>query len=162
YPMTWIVLALAILAAAIVPNGRSEPEPLPGTRPLEAHADLAAEMVAGLDRFVTRETAEAAARRGARWRPDLSSPGAYSRALAPPDCDMTPEALAGCTPDVPPAGQFARRLAESGCEVLVPTLLDRSDAFSGNPAVRMTNQPHREFVYRGAFEMGRHVIGYEV
>ena len=26
----------------------------------------------------------------------------------------------------------------------------------------MTNQPHREFVYRMAFEMGRHVIGYEI
>jgi cephalosporin-C deacetylase-like acetyl esterase len=28
--------------------------------------------------------------------------------------------------------------------------------------VRYTNQPHREFIYRQAFEMGRHVIGYEV
>src|SRR5205823_10470221 len=27
---------------------------------------------------------------------------------------------------------------------------------------RMTNQPHREFVYRMAFEMGRHIIGYEM
>src|SRR5262249_51264474 len=27
---------------------------------------------------------------------------------------------------------------------------------------RMTNQPHREFVYRQAYEMGRHVIGDEV
>ena len=26
----------------------------------------------------------------------------------------------------------------------------------------MTNQPHREWVYRMAFEVGRHVIGYEV
>ena len=26
----------------------------------------------------------------------------------------------------------------------------------------MTDQPHREFIYRMAFEMGRHVIGYEV
>ena len=26
----------------------------------------------------------------------------------------------------------------------------------------MTNQPHREWVYRQAFHMGRHVIGYEV
>src|SRR5436305_1083404 len=55
-----------------------------------------------------------------------------------------------------------RRLAERGCRVVVPTLIDRCDTFSGNPAVRMTNQPHREFLYRGAFEMGRHVIGYEV
>ena len=26
----------------------------------------------------------------------------------------------------------------------------------------MTNQPHREWIYRQAFHMGRHVIGYEV
>ena len=26
----------------------------------------------------------------------------------------------------------------------------------------MTDQPHREFIYRMACEMGRHVIGYEV
>ena len=26
----------------------------------------------------------------------------------------------------------------------------------------MTNQPHREFIYRMAFEVGRHIIGYEV
>jgi hypothetical protein len=26
----------------------------------------------------------------------------------------------------------------------------------------MTNQPHREFLYRMAFEVGRHIIGYEV
>src|ERR1041384_2122410 len=27
---------------------------------------------------------------------------------------------------------------------------------------RFTNQPHREWVYRQAFELGRHIIGYEV
>jgi hypothetical protein len=26
----------------------------------------------------------------------------------------------------------------------------------------MTNQPHREWIYRPAFELGRHIIGYEV
>ena len=57
----------------------------------------------------------------------------------------------------------ARRLAENGCQVLVPTLIDRSDAFSGNVRLgRTTNQPHREWIYRQAYEMGRHVIGYEV
>src|SRR5262249_46208622 len=41
-------------------------------------------------------------------------------------------------------------------------LINRNDAFSGNPEVRFTNQPHREFIYRQAFQMGRHIIGYEV
>jgi dienelactone hydrolase len=53
-------------------------------------------------------------------------------------------------------------LAENGCEVLVPVLIDRADTWSGNPKIRMTNQPHREYIYRMAFEMGRHIIGYEV
>ena len=26
----------------------------------------------------------------------------------------------------------------------------------------MTNQPHREFIYRMAYQLGRHIIGYEV
>jgi hypothetical protein len=42
-------------------------------------------------------------------------------------------------------------------------LVSRSDEFSGNEKLkRFTNQPHREWIYRQAYEMGRHVIGYEV
>ena len=82
--------------------------------------------------------------------------------VALPDCDWTPEQLVGISDGVPERAQFARRLAESGCRVLVPVLLNRRDTFSGLPGVKMTNQPHREFIYRGAFEMGRHIIGYEV
>lgn len=82
--------------------------------------------------------------------------------VALPDCDWTPEQLAGLAPGLSPRAQFARRLAQSGCQVLVPCLIDRSDTHSGNPAIRMTNQPHREFIYRAAFELGRHLIGFEV
>ena len=85
-----------------------------------------------------------------------------ARIVAIPDADWTPEMLVGLTLGVPPAAQFARRLAESGCQVVVPTLIDRSDSWSGIPGIRMTNQPHREFLYRMAFEVGRHIIGYEV
>lgn len=87
-------------------------------------------------------------------------PKAY--AVAIPDADWTPEQLIGVAPGVPKDSQFARRLAEDGYRVIVPTLLNRQDTYSGNPRIRMTNQPHREFVYRMAYEMGRHVIGYEV
>ena len=37
-----------------------------------------------------------------------------------------------------------------------------ASTFSGNPRIAMTNQPHREWIYRQAYQMGRHVIGYEV
>src|SRR5581483_2360681 len=82
--------------------------------------------------------------------------------IALPDADWTPEMLVGLAPGVPTEAQFARRLAENGFQVIIPTLIDRQDTWSGNPRYRMTNQPHREFVYRMAYEMGRHIIGYEV
>jgi dienelactone hydrolase len=83
--------------------------------------------------------------------------------VAIPDADWTPEMLVGLAAGVPEKSQYARRLAELGCRVLIPTLIDRKDTYSGNPALgRMTNQPGREFIYRMAYEMGRHIIGYEV
>ena len=85
-----------------------------------------------------------------------------ARVVALPDADQSPEMAVGLAPGVEREAQFARRLAESGCQVLIPTLIDRRDTWSGSPEIRMTNQPHREFIYRMAFQMGRHVIGYEV
>src|SRR5439155_9931182 len=55
------------------------------------------------------------------------------------------------------------RFAEAGCLVLIPTLVNREDTWSGNAVLkRFTNQPHREWIYRQAYELGRHIIGYEV
>ena len=86
-----------------------------------------------------------------------------AQVIAVPDADWTPEMLVGLTDGIPQEAQFARRLAEQGCRVVVPTLIDRDDRWSGNPKIgRMTNQSHREFIYRMAFELGRHIIGYEV
>ena len=83
--------------------------------------------------------------------------------VAVPDADQTPEQLVGLAPGLPAISQFARRLAESGCRVLVPTLIDRKDTLSASPKLgRTTNQPHREFIHRMAYEMGRTLIGYEV
>lgn len=79
-----------------------------------------------------------------------------------PDADWTPEMLCGLAAGVPESVQFAGRLAEAGCMVAVPALISRSDEFSGHPNVTFTNQPHREFLYRQAFEVGRHIIGFEV
>ena len=74
--------------------------------------------------------------------------------VAIPDAGQTPEQLSGLAGGLPAGSQFARRLAESGCRVLVPTLIDREPTGS-----KLT---HREFLYRPAFELGRHLIGYEV
>jgi dienelactone hydrolase len=233
-------LALVTLLALVAPLAA---EPLPDTKPLTDEGDLAARMVAGIDKYLMRELAASVDKRKALWKPDYSSPEAYTRSVEPnrehlrhilgvvdkrvpfqdveyiatttqpalvaegtayrvyavrwpvfegvdaeglllepkekpvacvvalPDADWTPEMLVGLAPGVPKDAQFARRLAESGCRVLVPTLINRQDTWSGNPKLgrmtnqphrEMTNQPHREFLYRMAYEMGRHVIGYEV
>jgi dienelactone hydrolase len=68
-----------------------------------------------------------------------------------PDADQLPEQF-----------EVSQKLAAAGCEVLSPVLINRRDTWSGNPEVRMTNQPHREFLYRMAFEVGRTPWGYEV
>jgi dienelactone hydrolase len=85
-----------------------------------------------------------------------------ARVVAIPDADQTPEQLAGLAAGIQPHSQFARRLCAAGCEVVIPVLINRSDEFSGNARVRFTNQPHREWIYRQSFQMGRHIIGYEV
>ena len=86
-----------------------------------------------------------------------------ARVVALPDADQTPEMLAGLAPGLPAERQFALRLAENGCLVLVPALVSREGDFSGNPRLGLrTSQPHREWIYRQAFVLGRHIIGYEV
>jgi dienelactone hydrolase len=85
-----------------------------------------------------------------------------AQVIALPDADCSPEMLTGLAAGVPTEAQFARRLAENGCRVLVPALIDRKDTWSGNEQLGIrTNLTHREFIYRMAYEMGRHVIGYE-
>jgi dienelactone hydrolase len=81
-----------------------------------------------------------------------------AQVIAIPDATVTPEQLVGLEPGVPPEQQYARRLAEAGCRVLVPTLIGR-DMGPHKGRARITA---REFLYRPAFELGRHLIGYEV
>lgn len=80
------------------------------------------------------------------------------------DADQTPEQIAGLGSGITPELQTARILAESGCLVVVPTLINRDDRFTGNPISGRPNPgySHREWIYRQAYHMGRHPIGYEV
>ncbi|MCX6619534.1 MAG: dienelactone hydrolase family protein [Acidobacteria bacterium] len=75
---------------------------------------------------------------------------AKARVVAIPDADQLPEQFT-----------VSQKLAAAGCQVLSPVLINRKDTWSGNPKIRMTNQPHREFLYRMAFEVGRTPWGYE-
>lgn len=75
-----------------------------------------------------------------------------------PDADQTPEMLCGLSGDLPEERQHARRFANTGIRVVVPTIISREMTRRRGRA----NLTHREFLYRSAFEMGRHIVGYEV
>ncbi len=71
-----------------------------------------------------------------------------------PDADQTPEEIAGFDDKVSMNYQTAREYAAEGSNVFVPVLINRDLG------------PHkisnREYLYRPAFELGRHLIGYEI
>jgi len=78
---------------------------------------------------------------------------AVADVVAIPDAGQTPEKVsrlhgAKLTSD------FALKLAQNGCRVLVPLLINRQET-----PYAMTN---REWLHRPAFELGRHLVGYEV
>ncbi len=88
--------------------------------------------------------------------------------VAIPDADQTPEQLAGLTDGIAPESQYARRLAESGCRVIIPVLISRhvgpqQELLEKTINGRITGAvlSNREFIYRPAYELGRHIIGYE-
>ena len=82
--------------------------------------------------------------------------------VAVPDAGQTPEQILGLAPGLPPERQFARRLAESGCELVIPTLIRRELIETSDAQLRQSQQTWREWIYRQAFHMGRHPIGFEV
>lgn len=224
------------------PAAAADSKQLAGTTYMEAEGDLAAQMVAGIDRYLLRATDESIHHRSERWKRDLSSHEQYAQSIeanrrrfrkligahnprhgfgqatgfrreqlvgaedehaegivcrvervrwpvhytgggwstegegllitplgvevradvvAIPDADTTPASFVPVADPGTDAG-VPLRLARSGCRVLVPMLINRSDQFSLVEGQRRTNQPHREFLYRQAYELGKHVIGYEV
>jgi dienelactone hydrolase len=79
-----------------------------------------------------------------------------------PDAGQQPEHILGLAAGLPPERQFARLLAESGCELLIPILIAREPIETTDAQLQKTQQTWREWLYRQAFHMGRHPIGYEV
>lgn len=77
--------------------------------------------------------------------------------IALPDADQTPEMLVGLEPSDAPSSPYPLVLAQHGYRVLIPLLISRE-----MQRHRGANLTHREFLYRPAFEMGRHIIGYEL
>ena len=77
--------------------------------------------------------------------------------IAIPDCAVSPEKLAGIEQGLQPPMQFSRHFAELNCMVITPVLIDRTLEKRRNAT--LTN---RELLYRSAFVLGRHLIGYEI
>ncbi|MDB4747724.1 hypothetical protein OAF95_05560 [Akkermansiaceae bacterium] len=84
----------------------------------------------------------------------LAPPNAKESMIVIPDADQTPEEIAGFDDKVSMDYQTAREYAADGINVFVPVLINRDLG------------PHkisnREYLYRPAFELGRHLIGYEI
>jgi len=60
--------------------------------------------------------------------------------IAVPAAGQTPEQIVGLEPGIAPESQFARRLAENGCRVLVPALINREVA--ERRRAQMTNREY--------------------
>lgn len=82
-----------------------------------------------------------------------------------PDADDTPEDLLGLTPKLTPPRRMALRFALAGFRILIPAPVNRSP-FTGpsqnDEILKKSEQSHREWIYRQAFQMGRHPLGYDV
>jgi dienelactone hydrolase len=79
-----------------------------------------------------------------------------------PDASQTPEQLLGLAAGIPPGSQAGRCLAENGFELILPVTINREKLHTEDKALQASDQTHREWIYRQAYHMGRHVIGYEV
>lgn len=94
----------------------------------------------------------------------LLLPAGDPRALVvlTPDADQWPEDLAGLTSRPSPGWGLAWRLVEQGAVVVIPTLANRGSRFCGDEGLGIfTNQSQREWIYRQAAPVGRHITGYE-
>lgn len=74
-----------------------------------------------------------------------------------PDADQTPEQVCGLA-DVAPEGSLPVALVEQGYRVVVPALISRT-MIQPHGRARISQ---REYLYRSAFELGRHIQGYEI
>ena len=80
-----------------------------------------------------------------------------------PDADETPQSALFNNHALVEASHHGAQLASLGCEVVVPMLINHDSAASGSDRFKVkTNAPHREWIYRQAFNLGRNITGYEV
>src|SRR4051812_41965932 len=82
---TYLLAVLAGWSPEASRGGDTEASPatLPATRPLAKTGDMAAETVAGVDRFLLQALERSIPLRARRWHRDLSSAEAYAASVGP-------------------------------------------------------------------------------
>lgn len=92
-------------------------------------------------------------------------PSAPPAMILIPDAGETPEDILGLTATLRGQQQMGLRFATAGFRIVIPTTLSR-EPFKGengnDEAIIKSDQTHREWIYRQAFQMGRHPLGYEI
>ncbi len=86
-----------------------------------------------------------------------------------PHAGVTPEQILGITPNVM-GGDAGFARPGAGCRMVLPAVISRTknvfESVFKKPGKKQNPQrvrmPNREFVYRPAYVMGRHIIGYEI
>lgn len=155
---------------------------LPPTLPLKPMADPAMEMLDGVHQWLDTRTASSARRRAAT-PPDRAKLRELIGAVDPrvpfdqfwtqgkivrwpvlDGVDVTGTLSQGtqrCYHAY--LGGPPERNPHPECLTIATAAIDRGSELSGNPRLaKKTTQPHREFLFRMAFEVGRHPLGYEV
>ena len=79
-----------------------------------------------------------------------------------PDADQSPEQLLGLANGLEPDQQIGVRLAANGFDLLIPAIISRDKFQTSDDRTKRADLTSREWIYRQAFHMGRHVIGYDV
>jgi len=80
-----------------------------------------------------------------------------------PDADETPQSALFGKHSLTEAAHHGAELASLGCEVVVPMLISHDSAASGSARFKVRiNAPHREWIYRQSYILGRNITGYEV
>ena len=68
------LLAICLISAVYLPPASAaDPQPLAGTELLTIEGDIAAQLVAGVDKFLLRKIDESTERRAQYWKRDFSS-----------------------------------------------------------------------------------------
>ncbi len=179
---------IGLILLAVAAAGLAGAQPLAGTKALDGPVDGASLVVEGIHRYLdgysqpagkpsrqrlayilgvterrTSRDFEKLATRGnvstVRWEvfPDLHGEGL----LVEPEGKPRLRLIYLSDADQPLEWE-APRFAAAGIQVLLPQLMNRNPEYSGVPAYRMTNMPHREFLWRILYPLGRHPIGVEV